>query len=78
MDDRPESLTDADLRSLRRIITAHKKDVPPDNLMILIRSSAQTHFKDVITILDEMQIAMVPAGHYMEQPMHPKEEALFQ
>jgi hypothetical protein len=47
-------------------IKAYKNNIPPDNLMILIKSDKSTTFGNVIDMLDEMTKNEVPAGHYAE------------
>jgi len=48
-------------------IKAYKSNIPPDDLMFIIKSDKNTTFKNVIDMLDEMTKNEVPPGHYAEK-----------
>ena len=68
-------------KDIRQIILDKRNAVPDgakskSDLMYIIKADKQSKFKNVIDILDEMQINAVPAGHYAEVDINPVEEML--
>ena len=68
-------------KDIRQIILDKRNSVPDgakskSDLMYIIKADKESKFKNVIDILDEMQINAVPAGHYAEVDINPVEEML--
>lgn len=51
---------------LRRQITAKKKSVPADKLMIIFKATDEATYEDVIRLHNEMLVCDIPPGHYAE------------
>lgn len=47
-------------------IKAYKENMPPDDLMFIIKSDKSATFKSIIDLMDEMHKYDVPNGHYAE------------
>jgi biopolymer transport protein ExbD len=68
-------------KDIRQIILDKRNAVPDgakskSDLMYIIKADKESKFKNVIDILDEMQINAIPAGHYAEVDINPVEEML--
>jgi biopolymer transport protein ExbD len=63
-------------KGIRQLILDKKKSTPIDDLMYIIKSDANSTFKNAIDILDEMTISAVPPGHYAEVDMVDVEKML--
>lgn len=68
-------------KDIRQIILDKRNSVPDgdkpkSDLMYIIKADKESKFKNVIDLLDEMQINAIPAGHYAEVDINPVEEML--
>ncbi len=71
-----EQFKSTDFKKIRDLIVEKKKSTPIDDLMYIIKSDDSSTFKNAISILDEMTISGVKAGHYAEVAMTPTEAEL--
>ncbi|MES2429579.1 MAG: biopolymer transporter ExbD [Bacteroidota bacterium] len=72
-----------DFKDVRQLILDKKKavpdgDKPKSDLMYIIKADKESKFKNVIDILDEMQINAIPPGHYAEVDITDTEAQLIQ
>ena len=80
-DNATEVFKSTNFKDIRKIILDKRNAVPDgakskSDLMYIIKADKESKFKNVIDILDEMQINAVPAGHYAEVDINPVEEML--
>ena len=71
----------SNFKEIRQIILDKRNSVPDgdkpkSDLMFIIKADKQSKFKNAINILDEMQICVVPPGHYAEIDMSDTEAML--
>ena len=71
-----EQFKATDFKGIRQVIVDKKKKTNIDDLMYIIKSDPNSTFDNAITILDEMSISDVPAGHYAEVAISPTEQDL--
>ncbi len=71
-----EQFKSTTFKEIRNLIVEKRKATNIDDLMYIIKSDKESTFKNAIDILDEMQICLVPPGHYAEVDMTPTEELL--
>ncbi|HMK05708.1 MAG TPA: biopolymer transporter ExbD [Ferruginibacter sp.] len=73
---RPEQITKANFKDIRDIILEKKNKTEIDKLMYIIKPNERSTLGDAINLLDEMQICMIPSGHYAEVEMTQAETVL--
>ncbi|MFN8244093.1 MAG: biopolymer transporter ExbD [Ferruginibacter sp.] len=70
-------------KDIRKIILDKRNSVPngdqpKSDLMYIIKADKEAKYKNAIDILDEMQICMIPPGHYAEVDISDTEAMLIQ
>ncbi len=77
---KPETISEqfksSNFKEIRQIILDKKNATPIGDLMYIIKADKESKFKNAIDILDEMQISLVPPGHYAEVDMSDTEALL--
>ena len=64
----------ADLASMTELLKDQKKRVTAENLMIIIKTTAEAGYKNSIDLLDAINSAGIPAGHFAEVKLSEKEK----
>jgi biopolymer transport protein ExbD len=63
-------------KEIRTLITEKKKSTPEGDLMYIIKASDESTFGNSMSIIDEMTICGVKAGHYAEDKISGTEKQL--
>ena len=63
-----------DLISMVELLKEQKKRIKPDELMIIIKLTAEASYKNSIDLLDAITTAGIPAGHFAEVELSEKEK----
>ena len=71
----------SNFKDIRQIILDKRNSVPDgdkskSDLMYIIKATKEAKFKNIIDILDEMQINAIPPGHYAEVDINDAELSL--
>jgi biopolymer transport protein ExbD len=76
-----EQFKSTDFKNIGKLILEKRNSVPDgdkskSDLMYIIKADKESKFKNVIDLLDEMNINAVPAGHYAEVDITDTEQSL--
>jgi biopolymer transport protein ExbD len=64
------------LKQLRQVLTEKRKTTSLEKLMVIIKTSEMATFGNVVNIVDEMSIANIPVGNYIEAELSDDERLL--
>ena len=67
-----------DIVSITALLKDQKKRVNAEDLMIIIKTTAETSYKNSINLLDAITTAGIPAGHFAEVELSEKEKYCIQ
>lgn len=66
-------LAESDFKKIKNVLRLEAKKTAKNDLMIIIKSEKEATFKNIIDLLDEIVISVIPPKHYAEEDITEEE-----